>query len=66
MGGAEAKALLGSDEMEQAREYADRVVALTGGKALYWRFKALDKGLTHLRTGGFEIPRNIVVGAVQP
>ena len=52
MGFSEAKALLfGADDMEQAREYADRIVALTGGKALYWRVKALDKGLTHLRTG---------------
>ena len=37
--------------MEQAREYAGRMVALTGDKALYWRVKALEKGLTHLRTG---------------
>ena len=52
-GFAEAKALLGSDDddMEQARDYARRIVALTGGKALYWRVKALDKGLTRLWTG---------------
>ena len=43
--------MLESDDMEQAREYAGRIVALTGGKALYWRDKALGKGLTHLRTG---------------
>ena len=48
-GFAEAKALLGSDDMEQAREHAGRIVALTGGKALYWCVKALRKGLTHLR-----------------
>ena len=37
--------------MEQARERAGRIVALTGGKALRCRVKALRKGLTHLRTG---------------
>lgn len=51
VGFSEAKALLGSDDMEQARDYAARIVALTGGKALYWCVKALGKGLTHLRTG---------------
>ena len=51
VGFSDAKALLGSEDMEQAREYARRIVALTGGKALYWCVKALDKGLTHLRTG---------------
>ena len=30
--------------------YARRIVALTGGRALCWGVKALDKGLTHLRT----------------
>ena len=47
----EAKALLYADDMEQAREHAGRIVALTRGKALRWRVKALRKGLTHLRTG---------------
>ena len=51
VGFSEAMALLGSDDMEQAREHADRIVALTGGKALRWCVKALRKGLTHLRTG---------------
>ena len=51
VGFSEAKALLGSDDMEQARSYAGRIVALTGGKALRWRVKALENGLTHLRTG---------------
>ena len=36
--------------MERARDYAGRIVALTGGKALCWRVKALEKGLAHLRT----------------
>ena len=40
VGFAEAKALLGSDDIEQAAENAGRVVALTRGKAL-------RKGLTH-------------------
>ena len=51
VGLAEAKALLESDDMEQARKYAGRIVALTSGKALYRCVKALEKGLTHLRTG---------------
>ena len=37
--------------MEQARDYAGRIVALTRGMALRWRVKALEKRLTHLRTG---------------
>ena len=37
--------------MDQARDYAGRIVGLTGGKSLYWRVKALGKGLAHLRTG---------------
>ena len=51
VGFTEARALLGSEDMEQAREYAGRIVALTGGKARHWCNKALRKGLTHLRTG---------------
>ena len=51
VGFAEAKALLGSDDIKQARAYAMRIVALTGGKALHWCIKALRKALTHLRTG---------------
>lgn len=51
LGFSEAKALLGADDMEQARDYARRIMALTDGKALHWCVKALDKGLTHLRTG---------------
>ena len=47
-GFSEAKALLESNDMEQARERAGRIVALTGGKARHWRVKALEKGLTHL------------------
>ena len=49
VGFLEAKALREADHMEQARDYARRIVALTGGKALYWRNKTLRKGLTHLR-----------------
>lgn len=49
MGFSEAKALLRADDMGQAREYAGRIMALTGGRALYWCVKALDKELTHLR-----------------
>ena len=37
--------------MEQVRAYAGRIMALTGGNALYWCVKALGKWLTHLRTG---------------
>ena len=51
VGFSEAKALLDADDMEQARERAGRIVALTRGKALRWRVKALRKGLTHLNTG---------------
>ena len=51
VGFSDAKALLGVDDMEQARAYAGRIVALTGGKAIYWRVKALRKELPHLRTG---------------
>ena len=51
VGFAEAKALLGSDDIEQARERVGRIVVLTRGKALHWCVKALRKGLTHLRTG---------------
>ena len=50
-GFSDAKTLLGSNDMEQARGYTSRIIALTGEKALYWRNKALGKGLTHLRTG---------------
>ena len=51
VGFSDSKAPLGSDDMEQARDYTRRIVALTGGNALYWPDKALDKGLTHLRPG---------------
>ena len=47
VGFSKAKALLESDDRERARGYAGRIVALTGGKALYWRVKALENGLTH-------------------
>ena len=43
--------MLESDDIEQARDYAGWIVALTGGKARYWRVKALGKWLTHLWTG---------------
>ena len=49
VGFSEAKVLLGSDDMDQARKCAGQIVALTRGKALYWRVKALEKGLAHLR-----------------
>ena len=51
VGISEAKALLGSDDMEQDRKYVGPIVALTGGKAWHWYVKALRKGLTHLQTG---------------
>ena len=51
VGFSEAKALLVSDDMDQARKRSGRIVALTDGKALYWCVKALEKGLTHLRAG---------------
>ena len=51
VGLSEAKALLESNDMEQAQEYAGRIIALTREKAIYWCVKALEKGLTHLRTG---------------
>ena len=51
VGISKAKTLLGSDDMEQARKYVGRIVALAGGKAWHWYVKALRKGLTHLRTG---------------
>ena len=35
VGFSDAKALIGADYMKQAREYAGRIVALTGGKAWY-------------------------------
>lgn len=50
LGFSEAKALLESDAMERARGYAGRIVAVTGGKARYWRVKTLRKGMTHPRT----------------
>ena len=65
VGLAEAKALLESDDMEQARGHAGRIVALTRGKALYWRVKALRKGADASSDGQNEIPDDIVVGAVQ-
>ena len=34
VGFSEANALLGSDDMDQARDYTRRIVALTGEKAL--------------------------------
>ena len=51
VGFSDAKALLDADDIEQAREHAGRIVALSHGKALRWRVKALEKGLTHLRKG---------------
>ena len=44
VGFSEAKALLGSDDMDQARKCAGQIVALTRGKAL-------RKGLTHPSDG---------------
>jgi transposase-like protein len=48
---AEAKALLESQDWEEAQQWAQRLSRLTGGKAGYWCDKALEKGLTYLRTG---------------
>ena len=52
------QALLESDDMDQARECAGRVVPLTGIKALYWCVKALRKGLTHLRQARLDTARH--------
>ena len=50
-GWAEARRLLGSASVAEARRWARRVVALTGGQAEYWCRKALREGLRHLQTG---------------
>ena len=51
VGFAAAKTLLDMNAMEWARDYACQIVALTGGKSLCRRVKALGKGLLYLRTG---------------
>ena len=50
-GWAEAQGLLASASVAEARRWARRVVALTGGQAEYWCRKALREGLRHLQTG---------------
>ena len=50
VGFSEGKSVAWLADMEQARAYAGRMLALTSGKSLYWRVKALGKGMTHLRT----------------
>ena len=46
-----ARRLLASSGLAEARGYAARVAALTGGRGTYWCRKALEKGLRHLATG---------------
>ncbi len=50
-GWREARRLLASSGLAEARGYAARVAALTGGQGTYWCRKALEKGLRHLATG---------------
>ena len=50
-GWSEARRLLASTSVAEARRWARRVVALTGGRAEYWCRKALRQGLRHLQTG---------------
>ena len=50
-GWREARRLLASSGLAEARGYAARVAALTGGRGTYWCRKALGKGLCHLATG---------------
>ena len=51
VGFSEAKALLGSGDMEQARNHAGRIMELMGGKALYWCCQSVGKG-DHASAGG--------------
>lgn len=51
VGWVEAKALLGSRNWEEAQQWAQRLQQVTKGKAGYWCNKALEKGLTYLKTG---------------
>jgi transposase-like protein len=51
VGWAEAKALLGSQNWEEAQQWAQRLQGVTEGKASYWCDKVLEKGLTYLKTG---------------
>jgi hypothetical protein len=51
VGWAEAKALLHSQDREEAQHWAQRLSKLTGGRAGYWCDKVLKKGLTWLETG---------------
>lgn len=50
-GWSEARRLLASASVSEARRWARRVMALTGGAAEYWLRKALREGLRHLQTG---------------
>lgn len=50
-GWQEAKALLGSQSMEEAHTHVKRLLEVAGTQADYWCGKVLEKGLTFLRTG---------------
>ncbi len=50
-GWREARRLLASSGLAEARGYAARVAALTGGQRTYWCRKALGEGRRHLATG---------------
>ena len=50
-GWREARRLLASSGLAEARGYAARVAALTGGQGTYWCRKALGAGRRHLATG---------------
>lgn len=51
VGWSEAKALVGSQSWEEARQWAQRLQGIRGEKAAYWCNKVLQKGLTYLKTG---------------
>jgi hypothetical protein len=51
VGWAEAKALLHSQDRDEAQQWTQQLRKLTGGRAGYWCDKALETGLTYLKTG---------------
>ena len=68
VGFSQAKALLRTDDMERAREYACRIVALPRGKAegVALARQGIAKRIDASTDGRrVEIPRDVAVGAVQ-
>lgn len=63
-GFAEARALLDADSLPQARELAESIMSLTGGRAAYWCAKALKQGLVHLGNRIWQIQDDIQAGAL--